>query len=457
VSHRPTKPYAVVTASEDLSINTYKGPPYKFEHSFKDHARYPNSVRFSPDGAYYVSVGADSKIFLFNGETGEKVKEIGGEKKEAHTGSIFEASWSPDSKSLLTCSGDKTAKIWDVESGHCKTTFTINKKPQVEDMQISCVWHEDYLLSVSLSGAINYLDVAHPDAPKKIVHGHSNALCGFAADVKNGMFYVSDIEGRVGAWNFKSGECQWLAGKGHEKPVVALALSGDGKTLSSVGLDDKIRFNSVDSHSFKEDATALGGKPVAVAHANKDKDLIAVVTAQEKLVLLRGSKVVSTSDLGCRPNNVVFSPSDNQLAVSGKDYKVHLFEVSHDAVKPSKVLDNHLKEINVVAYNNAGTTLVSAGKDRNIFFWVNDKPQNATGWCFHNAQVTDISFSPSGDRLVSGSADEGIIVWKDTKTWETTRQTIEAAHCAGVDRVFFWDDKTVLSLGADRVIKIWDV
>jgi len=456
VTHRPTKPYSLITASEDLTINTYKGPPYKFEHSFKDHVRYPNSVRFSPDGSQYVSVGADSKIFLFNGENGEKIKEIGTDKKEQHSGSIFDVSWSPDGKSILTCSGDKTVKIWEVESGHCKTTFTINKKPQVEDMQISCLWHEDYLLSVSLSGAINYLDVAHPDAPKKVVQGHGTNLAGFAPDVKNGVFYVSDVDGRIGVWNLKSGECQWLHGKGHEKTVVGLAVSVDGKNLASVGLDDKIRINSVESHNFKEDATDLGGKPVAIASANRDKDLFAVVTAQEKLVLLRGSKVVSTTALGVRPNNVVFSPDDSQVVVSGKDYKVHIFDISHDSAKAGKVLDNHIKEVNVVAFSPSGA-LVSAGKDRNIFFWVNDKPQNATGWCFHSAQVTDISFSPSGDRVVSGAADENIIVWKDTKTYESTRTTWEAAHCQGVDRVFFWDEHTIISLGADRVIKVWDV
>jgi len=457
VAHRPVKPYSVVTASEDLCVNTYKGPPYKFEHSFKDHQRYPNSVRFSPDGSQYVSVGADSKIYVFNGETGEKVKEIGSDKKEAHSGSIFEVSFSPDGKSILTCSGDKTAKIWDLESGHCKTTFTISKKAQVEDMQISCLWHEDYLISVSLSGAINYLDAAHPDAPKRVVQGHSTNLCSFAADVKAGVFYVSDVDGRIGVWNFKSGECAWLHGKGHEKTVVGLAVSADGKTLASVGLDDKIRFNDVSSHSFKEDATALGGKPVAVANANKDKDLFAVVTAQEKLVLLRGTKVVSTTDLHCRPNHVVFSPNDDHLAVAGKDYKIHIFELSHDSVKPSKVLDNHIKEVNVCVYNSSGTQLVTAGKDRNIYFWVNDKPQNVTGWCNHNAQVTDVSFSPNNERVVTGSADESIIVWKDTKTYETSRTTLEAAHCQGVDRVFFWDDKTVISMGSDRVIKVWDV
>jgi len=86
-----------------------------------------------------------------------------------------------------------------------------------------------------------------------------------------------------------------------------------------------------------------------------------------------------------------------------------------------------------------------------------EKTQNATGWCNHNAQVQDISFSPSFDRLVSGAADEGIIVWSDVKTYETTRVTIEGAHCQAVDKVFFWDDHTILSAGSDKVVKVHDV
>jgi len=250
---------------------------------------------------------------------------------------------------------------------------------------------------------------------------------------------------------------QLVGGQRTREDGGGLGIVADGKTLASVGLDDKIRYNAPESHQFSNDATALGGKPVAVAAAHKDKDLFAVVTAQEKLLILRGSKIASTTDLGCRPNNVVFSPNDTQIAVSGKDGKVHIFEVSHDSAKKTKALENHLKEVNVCAYNKDGSTLVSAGKDRNIYVWIGDKPQNASGWCFHNAQVMDVSFAPSQDRLVTGSADETIIIWKDLKSYDNTRTTLDAAHCQGVERVLFWDDSTVLSLGSDRVIKTWQV
>ena len=39
----------------------------------------------------------------------------------------------------------------------------------IDDMQVGCVWVGDQMISVSLSGFINYLDPANPDKPKKII------------------------------------------------------------------------------------------------------------------------------------------------------------------------------------------------------------------------------------------------------------------------------------------------
>jgi WD40 repeat protein len=55
-----------------------------------------------------------NEIFLYDGSTGAKVKEITGENH--HQGGIFALSWSGDSKRLLTSSADMTVKLWDIEA-----------------------------------------------------------------------------------------------------------------------------------------------------------------------------------------------------------------------------------------------------------------------------------------------------------------------------------------------------
>ena len=39
----------------------------------------------------------------------------------------------------------------------------------IEDQQVSCLWQGDYLLSVSVSGHINYLDRNNPGVPHRIL------------------------------------------------------------------------------------------------------------------------------------------------------------------------------------------------------------------------------------------------------------------------------------------------
>ncbi len=64
-------------------------------------------------GSLVLSVGQDKLAVLFDGLTGEKKAVFNTE----HGGGIYSCSWSPDGTQVLTSSGDKTCKIWDVATG----------------------------------------------------------------------------------------------------------------------------------------------------------------------------------------------------------------------------------------------------------------------------------------------------------------------------------------------------
>lgn len=40
---------------------------------------------------------------------------------------------------------------------------------EVCDLQLGCLWQKDHLLSVSLSGYINYLDKNNPNRPLRVI------------------------------------------------------------------------------------------------------------------------------------------------------------------------------------------------------------------------------------------------------------------------------------------------
>ncbi len=52
---------------------------------------------------------------------------------------------------------------------HTRTLSEFKMGTKVEDQQVSCLWQGSHLLSVSVSGFINYLDVDNPDTPLRVI------------------------------------------------------------------------------------------------------------------------------------------------------------------------------------------------------------------------------------------------------------------------------------------------
>lgn len=59
-----------------------------------------------------MSVGADKKIYIYEGKTGEVVKEIATDNP--HTRSITGVSWINDN-TFVTSSNDTTLKVWNFD------------------------------------------------------------------------------------------------------------------------------------------------------------------------------------------------------------------------------------------------------------------------------------------------------------------------------------------------------
>ena len=116
---------------------------------------------------------------------------------------------------MLTASGDKTCKLWDVQASQVVTLVSpyllynciykcfylmhseFKMGDQVEDQQVSCLWQGEYLLSVSLSGHINYLDRDNPDRPLRILKGHNKNLSAVASYNNGSTIYSASFDGRV--------------------------------------------------------------------------------------------------------------------------------------------------------------------------------------------------------------------------------------------------------------------
>eukprot|EP00479_Gromia_sphaerica_P004383 TRINITY_DN1515_c0_g1_i3.p1 TRINITY_DN1515_c0_g1~~TRINITY_DN1515_c0_g1_i3.p1 ORF type:complete len:462 (+),score=109.29 TRINITY_DN1515_c0_g1_i3:148-1533(+) len=284
LDYRPCRPFRVAVCGEEKSTNFYEGPPFKFKQSDSTHTNYVNCLRYSPDGSQFVTCGSDKKIVLYDGKSGDKTT-VWEDKEDGHEGSIYSISWSPDGSELLTASGDRTCKIWDVATGEVKTTFTFGD--EIENFQVACLWIEGYMISVSLSGEIHYLDRDNPDNPMRTIQGHQTQMNSVDTD-DDGNIYTGDSSGNLGVFEEKSGECTIFSGDGHGDTLVhRVAVSCDAKKLYSVGYDDKLLVSDVDSRKTSDSYEELEGQATDLASGNVDPDLAAITTSRNILYIMK--------------------------------------------------------------------------------------------------------------------------------------------------------------------------
>lgn len=454
---KPSRPFKIVTGSEDTFVGIYEGPPFKFKSQLQDHNRFVQAIRFSPNGEQFASAGFDGKLFLYKATDYSKIIEFG---SPAHKGGIYAISWSPDGKQLLSASGDKTCKIWDVASGSCVTEFTLGN--DVLDQQVSCLWQEPYLLSVSLSGFINYLDRSNPSKPLRIIKGHNKSITSMTVSKEVGSdgsrtIYTGSHDGYVTRWSSKTGDHDRISGEQHTNQVQDMSSAND--LILTCGLDDTIRAIDPKTNQYSTSFTPikLSVQPKGIASVHGSNQI--VVAGVNELLVLDGQQQKSSLKIKFEASSVDVHPSLREAAIGGQsDNKVHIFKIEDNGqLTEVKILD-HRGGVTSVKYSPDGTYLAAADSNRKIVLYKSDGYALAhdNEWGFHTARVNCLAWSPDSKILVSGGLDTNLIAWYTEQP--SKHFIIKHAHPQSqITRVAFVDNNLVASTGQDATVRIWSL
>lgn len=455
VSIRQQRPLRAATGSDDTSLVFYHGAPFKFNTSLRgQHNRFVFGIAFSPDGSVFASVGADKRIWLYDGKTGEAKGQIG---EGIHTGSIFGISWSKDSSKFVTASADQTVRIWDPEAGKNIQTWRMGEEgvASIPDQQVGVVWptgrSDGLIVSVDLEGNLNYLVDGNPK-PTRVVRGHAKNIT--AAAIAGSTFTTGSYEGRVLAWDTTTGLADKVEGAAHSSYVAGITTS-DSKSeaeLYSVGWDDTLRSMSVPDKIFTGEAHDLKFQPKGVAATSST---VLILSADAIAIYSKGDKVGSLS--------VKYSPTSiaahgSTVAVGGDDKLVHIYTLSGTELKDTEtVLRRATAPISALAFSASGKKLAVGAGNGKIYAYEADADWKiiTDRWSAHTARITCLAWDESENYAASGSLDTNVMVWST----EDPGKRIKAlnAHKDGVNGVAWEKANKVISAGGDASIKVWSV
>lgn len=453
ISLKPNRPFRVVTGSDDHCCVFYEAYPVKFQFTLNGHTRFVNCVRYSPQGTLFASASMDGQILLYDGKEGTQMSALGQDK--AHNGGVYAISWSDDGRHLLSASGDKTVKLWDVETKTALTTF--NMGSDVLDQQLGCLWHQKHLLSISLSGYINYLDKANPNKPLRVIKGHSKSIQSLAVHTDDGKqsIYSGSHDGHINYWDALSGENDGLSRKGHTNMVSSMMIN-DADELVSCGMDDTVRYSNLIKKEYNDqDTVKLDTQPKNLAVGPGG---YAVVICINQIVLLKDKKkVFAIENPEYEPENVSIHPGGVTVAVGGNDGNVYLYSIQGNTLQKNDcVLDLSNTPVTALSYSPDGANLAVCCTNKVANYTVADGYKGPLEYYGHYAKVLCVGWSPDNEHFATGGMDGMVFIWSVSES--TKRIKIPDSHrLYHVGCVAWLDERTLVTSSHDACVKQWTI
>ncbi|NET67353.1 MAG: peptidase C14 [Moorea sp. SIO1G6] len=324
-------------------------------------------IAFSSDGKQILSGSWDRTARLWDTESGKLIHQL-----EGHTGSVEAIAFSPDGKQILSGSYDNTVGLWDTESGKLihqlegHTDFVNNIAFSPDGKQI-------------LSGSRDRTARLWDTESGKLIHqleGHTDSVWSIAFSPDGKQIISGSYDNTVGLWDTETGKLIHQL-EGHTDNVYVIAFSPDGKQIIS---------------------------------GSKYKTVGLWDTETGKLIHQLEGHTDSVEA-------IAFSPDGKQILSGSSDRTARLWDT--ESGKLIHQLEGHIGRVNVIAFSPDGKQILSGSRDNTVRLWDTESGKLIHTFEGHTTYVSAIAFSPDGKQILSGSLDSTVRLWRggNWKDW----------------------------------------
>lgn len=243
------------------------------------------------------------------------------------------------------------------------------------------------------------------NSAEQVLRFHDGAV-NAVAFLKDGRIVTGGADGHIAIWTPAQSRPDKVL-DGHTAPVAGLAVAPDGSMLASASWDHSVRLWSL-----------VGGAP-RVLDGNAQN-----------------------------VNGVAFSPDGKNVVSAGYDATLRIWPVSGG----SEAIRNVPTPLNAVAISSDGE-IVTAGANGKVYF-LSPTGKNPDEVEASPTPIIALAISPDGN-LVAAAGIRGSVAIIERKTRKLTH-TLVGPGLPVWSVAFFPDSRTLLTGGADRMIRRWD-
>lgn len=353
---------------------------------------------------------------------------------------------SHDGKLLALGSHNGTVLLWDREK---KRALAVWKAHAYEVSHLDFSSDDQVLASARIDGSIKTWDVATQEELATFVGGRcvvcspSDGTIVFAGS--GGDFFILADGGTI----------PQQVNHAHDGIVTALAISPDGSSVATIGLDARLRVWDLMTQKCLHEATA--DHSLWCVNWSPDGKHIGTGDTYGN-VRIWGSECQPIQNIAAHQANVrtlVFSTDTHTLATSAEDNTIRLWDVETGQEK--KTLLAHRAHVVDLAFTDDNQTLLSASIDGDVRAWQLSPETRAANELFHPAGANGVAFSPDGRLLATTCNDGHVRIWDATSGKQLSELP---AHDGVTWRCVFLRFQKRLALastGSDGRVRIWDV
>ncbi|MDI6707839.1 MAG: hypothetical protein QME47_01965 [Candidatus Thermoplasmatota archaeon] len=389
-------------AAHDSVIQIFELSSNKLLHEIEAHENGVECIDWSFDN-FIVSGGQDNTIKIWDGNTYELVATL-----KSHEAKVNKALWSKDSKRVLSCSDDKTIKLWDVAKKEVLKNFVDDGMVKTVDFSID----GEHFASGSDICKVKIWDIAYT-SPERELYGHTSTVRAVAWSPDGSKIASGSTDTTIIIWSVETGKMLKRIDAG--SAVYSLDWSPDGTRIVSGHGDSMIKVWSAYGNLINQWQGSNWGWV----------------------------------------NDVAWSPDCKYIASASQDGRpTHGRPVGLRVWYPDGTLKcelkGHFEIVREASWAPNGTLLVSASDDRTLRVW-NVETEELLYYIFYpDSFFYSCAWSPDGGKIAGGTYSS-IRVYDSQLNFITSLGPLSR----GVLALDWWQDSDKLASGTDSELKIW--
>jgi len=407
------------------------------------HAEYIADAAFSPDGTLLASASWDRTARVWDAQTGDLVARL------EHADRVWTARFGPASQRLVTATGGGVAQVWDLETHRVLAETAPAPGP---------VWYAEF----SPDGGILVTASQEPALWDAATGALEAQLEGEDLDLRTARFNADGTRVVAAGWGFKAYVFDARTGAAvcnpldHEGEVTSARFSPDGGRVVTASRDRAARVWETETGTL----LTAGPQHTAVmydARFDPTGRMVATVSRDWTARVFdasTGQPLLEPIPLPGIVWSAVFAPDGQSLLTASDDGRACLWDIRPGAAQPEPV--PYTAETLDPQTSSAGRWIIRVDDFNSGEAWIQDA---TTGVRLpepirHADTIRTARFSRDGTRIATASLD-GTARILDAKTLRDITPPLEHPGWVGIAR-FSPDGRQVATGCEDGGARIWD-